>query len=63
MRVLAYLRLGNHQLQPQLVKWLKDLVLKVDTRLCKLHGTADKDEEVVLLRCRHSVSLHPIVKP
>ena len=35
------------------MKWVKDRLLKDDIRLCRLCGTADEDEEHVLLHCPH----------
>ncbi len=46
-------RLGNHKLQIQTARWLKDKVQAEQLKICKACNSAVEDEEHVLLHCPH----------
>ena len=48
---LSNFRLGNHKLQSQTARWLKDKVQAEELKVCKACGNADEDEAHVLLHC------------
>ena len=48
-KILTNFRLGNHRLQCQLVKWVKDPAQIDEVRPCKACGWPEEDEEHMLL--------------
>ena len=56
-QILTHFRLGNHRLQCQLVKWVKDPAQIDEVRPCKACGWPEEDEEHMLLHCPQYVRI------
>lgn len=48
---LGNFRLGNHKLQIQTARWIKDPILAQNHKTCRLCNIAEENEDHVLLHC------------